>query len=84
MTHFQLRFLAICATLAATILVAGCSTPPVITARAAVISAAAVYGASMDTFRVYDGLPPCATNVKPCRDPAGRSEERRVGKECRL
>ena len=46
------------------------STRVVQTARAAVAASAAVYGASVDAFRVYNGLPRCkVAPTPPCSDP---------------
>lgn len=46
------------------------STSVVQTARAAVAASAAIYGASVDAFRVYNGLPRCkVAPTPPCSDP---------------
>lgn len=54
---------------------AACGTASVVqTARAAVAASAAVYGASFDAFKVYNGLARCKVAPPPCSDAAAALE----------
>ncbi len=54
-----------------TLVLAGCTSPKIVqTARAAVAASAATYGASLQAFTIYEGLPRCKVAPPPCSDAA--------------
>lgn len=50
------------------LILGGCATKNVETARAAVAATAAVYGGSVESFLVYAKLPRCVKAPPPCSD----------------
>lgn len=60
--------------LLAAIILSGCASKNVETARAAVAASAAVYGSAVESFIIYAKLPRCIRAPAPCSDPAKVAE----------